>query len=104
MITRLLIAAVGAVIVTVGLLLAMDTVTSLFRSQSGERLFRITDILPKPPPGRPERPEVFRPPERVESERRTPEPDLPIGVPPAVEREPPLQSPAIEPPALDERE
>ncbi|MDX1562235.1 MAG: hypothetical protein R3305_04885, partial [Gammaproteobacteria bacterium] len=53
---RTLIAAVGAVVVTGALLLAMDTVTSLFERNSGQRYFSISDILPRPDPGRPERP------------------------------------------------
>lgn len=105
MITRLLVAAVGAIIVTVGLLLAMDAATSLFRGQSGERYFRITDILPKLPPGRPERPRTLRPPERVEPELTTPEPSLPIEAPAEIDREaPPLESPTIEQPELRERQ
>ncbi|HUF71620.1 MAG TPA: hypothetical protein VMR74_01845 [Gammaproteobacteria bacterium] len=104
MITRLMVAAVGAIIVTAGLLLAMDAVTSLFRSQSGERYFRITDILPKLPPGRPERPGALRPPERVEPELTPAEPSLPIEVPAGIDREaPPLESPALEPPEPRER-
>jgi hypothetical protein len=104
MITRLLVAAVGAIIITVGLLLAMDAVTSLFRVQSGERYFRITDILPKLPPGRPERPQALRPPERVEPELTAPEPSLPIETPVGIDREaPPVESPPIEPPELRER-
>jgi len=56
MITRILVALVGAVIVTAGLLFAMDRVTSLFRNHDFQRYFRINDILPKPDPGRPTRP------------------------------------------------
>lgn len=56
MLSRIAIAAVGALLVTGGLLLSMDALTSMFENRSGERYFRITDILPKPEPDRPERP------------------------------------------------
>jgi hypothetical protein len=102
MIARLLIAVTGAVIITAGLLLGMDTVTSLFRNQTGERYFRITDILPKAPPGRPERPPVLRQPARVEQEIARPGTGLPIEAPAAVDRDtPPLDAPALEPPQLE---
>ena len=58
MLARIAIAAVGALIVTGGLLLSMDALTSLWDNRSGERFFRITDILPKPELGRPERPQA----------------------------------------------
>lgn len=101
MITRLLIAAVGAIVVTAGLLLGMDAVTSLFRSDTGERYFRITDVLPKPPPGRPQRPEtVGRSPQRVELEAASPDAELEIEAPAAVDTDAPqLQAPTIEPSA-----
>jgi len=56
MIVRVVIAITGAIIVTSSLLLGMDSLTSLFENESGERYFRITDVLPKPEPGRPQRP------------------------------------------------
>lgn len=105
MIKRLFIAAIGAIVVTTGLLLAMDGVTSLFRRESGERYFRINDILPKPPPGRPERPRAIRPPERVEAEVSGPEVRLPIEAPATTGSEtPPLEDPRLEPPELRDRE
>lgn len=82
MILRVLIAACGALIVTGGLLLAMDSVTSLFEDQSGERFFRITDVLPKPEPGRPERPAAARrQPAGLETEAANPDTVLPIELP-----------------------
>jgi len=69
MIGRILIATTGALIVTAGLLLAMDSLTSLFEDESRERYFRITDVLPKPDPGRPDRPRAgVRAPDSVEIE------------------------------------
>ncbi len=69
MLLRLLTAAAGALIVTGGLLLAMDNVTSLFENRPNERFFRITDILPRPDPGRPVRPSARPlPPETSELE------------------------------------
>ena len=57
MFARMVIAVVGAVVVTTCLLLIMDSATSAFRDRNLERFFRITDILPRPDPGRPVRPE-----------------------------------------------
>lgn len=98
MIGRVLIAAVGALIVTAGLLLSMDAVTSLFRSQNGERFYRITDVLPKPERGRPERPAPAR--RQPEFERETftgTDQEVPIEVPEALEPQPStLPLPAIE--------
>lgn len=98
MITRLLIAATGAIIVTVGLLLAMDKAISLFREESGERYFRITDVLPKPPPGRPERPGAGeRQPELAAPAIGRSDAALPIEPPVAAGAEAPaLSGPAIE--------
>ena len=56
MIYRLSVALLGAIVITSGLLLGMDKVTAVFRSQSGERYFRITDVLPRAERGRPDRP------------------------------------------------
>ena len=99
MIARLLIAAAGAIIITATLLLGMKTVTALFRNDSGERYFRITDILPKAPPGRPERPEAqSRPPARIEPGAETPDAALTIDSPAAPTVLPPtLQGPEIDP-------
>ncbi|HEY5665595.1 MAG TPA: hypothetical protein VIV64_02660 [Gammaproteobacteria bacterium] len=82
MIFRVLIAACGALIVTGGLLLTMDSLTSLFENRSGERYFRITDVLPKPEPGRPERPTAARrQPAGLETEAANPDTMLPIELP-----------------------
>jgi hypothetical protein len=94
MLLRIFIACLGAITVTVGMLLAMDAVTNVFRDRDLQRYFRITDILPKADPGRPERPEaVARPP------------DAPTAESPAIYSTPPLQAPAdvqpeIEPPVV----
>jgi hypothetical protein len=56
MITRILLAVVGAILITAGLLFTMDSLTTVFRPDSGERFFRITDILPRLEPDRPIRP------------------------------------------------
>ena len=82
MIFRVLIAAMGALVVTGGLLLAMDSLTSLFEDRSTERFYRITDVLPKPEPGRPERPAAAaRQPAGVETEAANAETVLPIELP-----------------------
>jgi len=89
MIFRVLIAAAGAIIVTGSLLLAMDSLTSLFENRSGERYFRITDVLPKPEPGRPERPRAAaRQPARVEPEAAGQDNLVPIETPQIVEGQP----------------
>jgi hypothetical protein len=103
MIARLSIAVAGAIIITVALLLGMRTFTTLFRDDTGERYFRITDILPKPPPGRPERPQdLSRPPQRVEPGVENPSATLSIQAPaapaaPGADR-PGLEEPTIRPP------
>jgi hypothetical protein len=98
MIARLVIAAAGAIIITATLLLGMDAVTALFRNEGGERYFRITDILPKPPPGRPERPEAqARPPSRIEPDIASPDAGVTIEAPAApATGSPPLRGPEIE--------
>ncbi|MGD8340706.1 MAG: hypothetical protein PVH89_07975 [Gammaproteobacteria bacterium] len=102
MILRVLIAAMGAIIVTGGLLLAMDSLTSLFENRSGERYFRITDILPKPEPGRPERPPAAaRQPAGLATESANPETVLPVELPEIPEAVPTLTEPEIIPPAPD---
>lgn len=60
MIFRVFVALIGAMVITGGLLLGMDKVTSIFRDQSRERYYRITDVLPTPERGRPDRPEAVR--------------------------------------------
>jgi hypothetical protein len=100
MIARLSIAIAGAIIITIALLLGMRTFTTLFRDDTGERYFRITDILPKPPPGRPERPQALsRSPERIDPGIENPDATLSIQAPtaPGAAR-PALEGPAIESP------
>lgn len=84
MLARILIALVGAAIVTAGLLLTMDSVTSILRNQDLPRYFRISDILPKPEPGRPTRPaELGRQPAVPSTELGTPDSRIEIEVPAA---------------------
>ena len=52
MIPRLLLAAFGAVAITVGLLLLMDDVTSRYILRDPTQYFRITDYIPAPDRGR----------------------------------------------------
>lgn len=101
MIGRVLIATVGALVITAGLLLAMDSVTSLFENRSGERYFRISDVLPKPDPGRPERPRAgTRAPELAGPESSKPDPTVPIETPTLLDSDrPQLLEPEVELPA-----
>ena len=52
MIPRLLFAALGAIAVTIGLLLFMDDVTSRYLLRDSTQYFRITDYFPAPDRGR----------------------------------------------------
>jgi hypothetical protein len=105
MIGRLFIALVGALVVTSFLLFAMDAVTSVFRERDSHRYYRITDILPKPDPGRPVRPEpVSRPPALPGRELTRPAAGLGIETPGAgnndVLERPSVRGADIERPAL----
>lgn len=102
MIARVAVAITGAVVVTGALLLAMDTLTSLFENERGERYFRIHDVLEKPPPGRPERPQAARrQPQQPEAETVDPDTSVPIeapdeiDIPAAPESLPGLDRPAL---------
>jgi hypothetical protein len=65
MIIRVLIALVGAGVITAAMLLGMSEFTSMFRERSGERYFLITDILTRRDSGRlPRPPAAELPPER----------------------------------------
>jgi hypothetical protein len=67
MIVRIVIALVGALAVTCALLLGMDAVTTVFRQeQSGQRMYRISDVIRRDRSGRQDMPD---PPTRL--------PDLP---------------------------
>jgi hypothetical protein len=57
MIFRIAIALVGALAVTCSLLLGMDALTTVFREQSGQRMYRISDVIRRDRSGRPEMPE-----------------------------------------------
>lgn len=79
MIFRVVIALVGAAAITATLLLAMHSVTSVFRESDGTKYFRISDVLTRPDSGRPERPPpVARQPELPESEAELPDSRLPV--------------------------
>lgn len=56
MIARLVVAVVGACLITGALLLGMSEFTAIFRQHDGGKYFLITDILPAPDRGRPQRP------------------------------------------------
>jgi hypothetical protein len=98
MIARVAIAVVGAVVVTGALLLTMDTLISLFENERGERYFRITDVLEKPDPGRPERPRAARrQPNQPEAESASPNASVPIEAPEDIDiPTPSVSSPGIE--------
>jgi len=98
MIARVAIAIAGAVVVTGALLLAMDSLTSLFENERGERYFRITDVLEKPPPGRPERPQAARrQPDQPEAAIESPDATLPVDPPDAIEvPTAPVSAPSLE--------
>jgi hypothetical protein len=103
MILRVFIALVGAAVVTVGLLLGMNAVTSLFRERTGERVFRIMDVE-RAKVGRPERPPVpERAPRIPKSDAELPQSGLTAE--PLEEPVSPLPQnvpvPAIEPPQQD---
>jgi hypothetical protein len=100
MILRVFIALIGAVVITSGLLLGMDAVTSLFREEDGSRYYRITDILPRPDPGRPERPQpAARQPDAPEAELSLPDAQLRLQLPEDLEVEDGPARPELEPPA-----
>lgn len=52
MISRVLLAAIGAVAITIGLLLFMDDVTSRYLMRDTTQYFRIMDYIPAPDRGR----------------------------------------------------
>jgi len=102
MIARVVIAAAGALIVTGSLLLVMDSLTSLFENERGERFFRISDILERPERGRPERPRpAARQPNQPASEGVNLNSAIPIEVPEAAEAEAlSVPAPEIDPPRI----
>lgn len=104
MIARVAIAIAGAVVVTGALLLTMDTLISLFEDERGERFFRITDVLEKPPPGRPDRPQpARRQPDQPEAETASPDASVPVESPADIDIPTvPVPSPGFELPELPE--
>ena len=66
MFLRVLIAIIGAAIITVTMLLSMSEFSRMFRERDGERFFLINDMVPRPERGRPERPPAAAlPPQRT---------------------------------------
>ena len=57
MASRLLIALLGALVITTTLLLGMDYVTTILREHSGPRMYRISDVIMRDRSGRPDMPE-----------------------------------------------
>lgn len=79
MVSRLLVAVVGASAITIGMLLGMSEFAEIFERRDPTQYFRITDVLVRPDDGKPERiPRAGAQPERgtVEYER----PDTELGV------------------------
>jgi hypothetical protein len=69
MITRVLIAVLGALLITGTMLLGMSEFTAVFRQRSGEKLYLVTDIIRMDRSGRPDRPRAAQlPPERAAPE------------------------------------
>lgn len=82
MILRLLVAIVGASIITVTMLYGMSEFAAMFRHRNGDKLFLVTDILPRPDPGRPVRPPAAAlPPARTEVEYRPGNVGVPLDAP-----------------------
>ena len=83
MLVRIGIALAGAIVVTFGLLLVMDTVTDVFRDGDTTKYFRISDVFAKPDNLRPDRPEAVALPPDTEAETATSETDarVPIDAP-----------------------
>ncbi len=80
MIARVFIALIGAVLITGTLLLAMNSVTTVFRERDGARFFRISDVIVRPDDGRPERPAPVLPqPDRPEADIELPSRRLRFG-------------------------
>lgn len=97
MILRVFLALIGAIVITSTLLLGMDTLTSMFRERDGQRYYRITDILPRPAPGRPERP--LPPPRRPDAplaEVELPASGLPADAPTDFEPAPDSPQPLLD--------
>lgn len=96
MIGRVLLALLGASVITGALLLGMDSVTSLFRERDTGRYFRITDILPRQAPERPTRPEpVLSGPDLPDAEPTAPDTRIRLEAP--AEPEPVVPSRLIAP-------
>ncbi len=84
MIPRLLLAALGGMVITIGLLLFMDDVTNRYLLRDPTQYFRITDYFPAPDRGRllpdlpvvpenaPDRPQFEVPPEEDQPDGESP--------------------------------
>jgi hypothetical protein len=100
MLVRIGIALAGAIVVTFGLLLVMDTITDVFRDGDTTKYFRISDVFAKPDNLRPDRPEaVALPPKDTEAETNTRETDarVPIEAPTGAIPAPLLPRPELAP-------
>ena len=99
MISRLLVAAIGGLVITIGLLLFMDDVTNRYLMRDATRYFRITDYIPAPDRGRqlpdvpvapeaaPNRPEFDYPQEEEQPEGDTPPREGPEEAQPSLEEQ-----------------
>jgi hypothetical protein len=105
MVLRVVIALVGAVVITAGLLLGMDAVTSVVREVDYHRYYRISDVFARPADRKPDRPEAReRPPELPAAADQAPQNTnsaAPTIEPSAPEPAPGLTIPGIEPPDPD---
>lgn len=101
MILRLLIAIIGAGLVTVTMLYGMSEFTAMFRQRGTDKFFLITDILPRPDPGRPARPPAAAlPPARTSVEYAPGEIGIQVEIRP--EADAARVSPEAVPPALED--
>jgi hypothetical protein len=79
MIARILVAVVGALVITSVLFLGMDAVTSLFRERDVTRYFRVNDVTVKDRSGLPDRPRpVPRQPDTPRAARDLPADSVPL--------------------------
>lgn len=97
MLLRLLAAVCGALVITAGLFVVMETLTSLWRNEERLRVFRIDDVLLKPEPNRPARPaQLERQPELPDNDFAVPASNSLIDLPepggPGIVVPPPAES------------
>lgn len=98
MIARILIAVVGALVITSVLFLGMDAVTSLFRERDVGRYFRVNDVTLKDRSGLPDRPRpVPRQPDVPQATRELPSDRVPVDNPDLAPPAAPLPGRLLEP-------